>query len=127
MKKLYILLIAIFGLNATHAQWVPQNSGTTNILYSVCFTDANTGYIGGSDSHLLKTLDGGTTWDTTYTLAGPGFNSVFFTDANTGYAAGEGFLFKTIDAGLTWTNQMIFIGEHPSVFSPMQILDILCI
>jgi len=117
MKKFYILLIAIFGLTIAHAQWIPQNSGTTTHLFSVDFTDSNTGYIGGWDNLLLKTLDGGTTWDTLNTPVGSGyFFSVTFTDVNTGFAAGNGIL-KTADAGLTLAyNQTCCNGSLSSVF-----------
>ena len=44
MKKLYVFMFALPVINNTKAQWVSQNSGTTNNLNSVYFTDAVTGY-----------------------------------------------------------------------------------
>ena len=34
------------------------------ILYSVYFTDQNTGYVVGDNGDILKSTDGGTTWTT---------------------------------------------------------------
>ena len=48
--------------------WVPQSSGTANMLFGVSFIDANTGTaVGGScgiggESTILRTTDGGGTW-----------------------------------------------------------------
>ncbi|MBN2173309.1 MAG: T9SS type A sorting domain-containing protein [Bacteroidales bacterium] len=109
MKKSHLLFLALvlIGFNC-FAQWVTQNSGISTHLLSVYFTDSNTGYIGGWNNQLLKTQDGGTTWETSNPPAGFGdIFSITFTDANTGYAAGlyegGGSMLTTIDAGSTWT------------------------
>jgi len=109
----------------------PENNST---LTSVFFTDANTGYVAGYDpmgGHhgiILKTIDGGLTWDSleldVYYL-----NSVFFTDINTGYLAGSvsyfnstdgrsynGIILKTIDGGLTWDPLELDVTYLNSVF-----------
>jgi hypothetical protein len=39
--------------------WTILTSGTTNNLYSVFFTDANTGYLVGEGGTILKTSNGG--------------------------------------------------------------------
>ena len=58
MKKFYIILFAQFMVCGASAQWFPQNSGTTNNINSVYFTDVNTGYAVGTNT-ILKTTDGG--------------------------------------------------------------------
>jgi photosystem II stability/assembly factor-like uncharacterized protein len=78
-------------------------------LYSVYFTNANTGYaVGGV---IFKTINGGMTW-TALTLPIKGsLGSVYFTDANTGYTVGslpdsltsDGVILQTINGGTTWT------------------------
>jgi photosystem II stability/assembly factor-like uncharacterized protein len=109
------------------------NGGTWNIQYSVItewpvvwltsvyFSDANTGYVVGGKAHanqtagiLLKTTDGGTTWDVLPAETFP-LNSVFFTGFDKGYIAGgfcnetgcTGEILKTSDGGATWTAQNI--------------------
>ena len=42
--------------------WNPQQSGTTNFLLGVCFTDANTGTAVGGFGTIFRTTTGGTTW-----------------------------------------------------------------
>ena len=93
------------------ADWVNQSSGIpdqyTSIsndfidnLYSVYFTNADTGYAVGDSGRIIKTTDGGTNWirqtsGTTSTL-----NSVFFVGRDTGYVAGSnGIILKTTNGG----------------------------
>jgi photosystem II stability/assembly factor-like uncharacterized protein len=62
MKRIYVILIAIFALNIANAQWVQQKPGTTNGFHSVYFTDSLTGYVVGNAGTILKTENGDTTW-----------------------------------------------------------------
>ena len=92
-------------------------------LFSVCFPDSNTGYaVGaeGSNGIIIKTTDGGTTWNILPTEADNPLLSVFFTDDNTGYAVGwMGTCIKTTDGGTTWTNLPIgTIAQLNSVYFP---------
>lgn len=85
-------------------------------IMSLFFTDDSTGYAAGYDDIdysgiLLKTINGGTSWDTLLYL--PNFtslSSVCFTDANTGYVGGSHTLLKTVDAGLTWSVDSAGLG-----------------
>ena len=62
MKKLYILFFALFMVNGAIGQWFWQNPFPQgNLLSSVFFTDANTGYAVGNVGTILKTLNGGYT------------------------------------------------------------------
>jgi len=81
-------------------------------LYSVFFTDANTGFaVGGKTggSVILKTIDRGTTWTELSIGTNYPLKSVYFSDSNTGYAVGWAHgtggdnIIKTIDGGITWT------------------------
>jgi photosystem II stability/assembly factor-like uncharacterized protein len=74
------------------------SSGLT--LSSVCFFDANTGYVTGSGGTILKTTDGGINWLFQNSRTSKSLSSVFFTGENTGYAVGEyGTILKTTDGG----------------------------
>jgi photosystem II stability/assembly factor-like uncharacterized protein len=53
-KHITIIKTTDAGLN-----WTAQSSGDTNSLYSVYFTDSNTGYSVGSGGTILKTTNGG--------------------------------------------------------------------
>jgi hypothetical protein len=73
-------------------------------LACVFFTAPQTGYIGGSvnqgNSSILKTTDGGISWQICSEQSQNGINGIFFTDANTGYAVGNyGAILKTDNGG----------------------------
>src|SRR5208283_3583242 len=87
------------------SQWTWQNPlPQGNSLKSVYFTDFNTGYCAGECGTIMKTLNGGTSWNI---LKSGTTNNLFylsFTDINTAYAAGaNGTILKTADGGNTWT------------------------
>jgi photosystem II stability/assembly factor-like uncharacterized protein len=99
--------------------WTIQNSGTYFDLYSVYFTDTNTGYVTGGDtfweSILLKTTNGGMSWSVLTTGYERPYKSIHFVNADTGYFVGNGYLepnigdiiFKTTDGGKNWTKKML--------------------
>ena len=45
--------------------WTSQSSGTTNYLYGVSFTDANTGTAVGWNGTIIRTTNGGANLDIT--------------------------------------------------------------
>lgn len=73
--------------------WSEQFPTTTLPWYGVYFTSINTGYVVGGDGFntgvILQTINGGTTWTTSFTGTNT-FNSVFFPLATEGYACGLG-------------------------------------
>lgn len=78
-------------------------TGYNEILSSVFFIDANTGYVVGNNGIILKTINGGNTWDKLTSGITNNLRSVFFTDNNTGFAFGAGgTILQTTDGGNTW-------------------------
>jgi len=110
MKKLTVFICFALVSAFVQAQWTVQYTSETDYFTSVYFTDANTGYVIGWDNGLavggiLKTIDGGSTWDILSSGTTTWLNSVFFTNANTGYVVGDyGTIIKTLDGGTTWNN-----------------------
>jgi len=104
-EKLFLLCFFIFLINATNAQkWQYLNPKPTgNPIWTICYTDADTWYAAGSLGTMLKTIDGGVIWTTLNLDYGTDIGNVHFINANTGYASGGNMVFKTIDAGETWT------------------------
>lgn len=104
MKKIYIILIALFLINGAMAQWTWQNPlPQGNTLMSVYFTNANTGYIVGVCGTILKTINGGTNWTISASGTTNDLRSVFFTDPSTGYVVGlGGIILKTTNGGDVW-------------------------
>ena len=88
------LLLVVYGtiLRTTNGgtTWTSQTSGTTNELWGVSFTDANTGTAVGSEGTILRTTNGGTTWTSQTSGTTNQLFGVSFADANTGTAVGDG-------------------------------------
>jgi photosystem II stability/assembly factor-like uncharacterized protein len=110
MKKFYILLIMMLAFNVANAQWVEQISPSINNLYSVYFTDTDTGYIVGGylqgQNDILKTTDGGENWESQTSGITGCLYSVHFPSKDTGYAVGDGgVILKTTNGGTNWLSQ----------------------
>jgi photosystem II stability/assembly factor-like uncharacterized protein len=84
--------------------WMPQSSGTTDLLNAVSFVDINTGWVVMIRAGLiLSTTDGGAHWTPRSTEANDPLYAVSFVDADTGTAVGAfGTLVRTTDGGVTW-------------------------
>ncbi len=86
-------------------------SGTN--LWGVKMVSSNTGWISGTNNTLLKTTNGGLTWQSVTT---PGYTSDFwgidFLDANRGFIAATGKVLLTTDSGESW-------GVIPPVILPL--------
>jgi len=92
-----------FGIEG-RSGWVAQYQ--VNDLYSVSFTDANTGTAVGDYGTILRTTDGGAHWVAQWASTRKKLNCVAFHDANTGLAVGEGgVILKTTDGGATWVGK----------------------
>jgi len=118
MKRIFILLSLLlqwpegllwespFGLVpfSLFAQgWHVQNPAP---LYSVCFADANAGWVVGDFGTIHHTTDGGTFWTIQASGTSNNLGSVFFTDANIGWAVGDaGTIVHTTDGGTRWMDQ----------------------
>lgn len=96
--------------------WISVNlptSVSTRTYNSIYFTDDLHGVIVGGEEGgwqtndsiqtILKTDDGGTTWNIIRDNPNPCLRSVTFSDNNTGFAAGNnGTLLKSFNGGLNW-------------------------
>jgi len=111
MKFLIALLLLLAQIHVKAQTWFPIASGTSKNLNSIHFPSANVGYICGDDSLLLKTTDGGLTWNpinfSGINLTGWNNNILnlqFLTDS-IGYLTAGPYsdTYKTVDGGLNWT------------------------
>lgn len=113
MKKYLFLFLALLtgGMSATAQNWFQIPTGTTKRLNTIDFPSSTVGYIGGNDSLLLKTTDGGQTWNPvafsgiTFYPNGEHFVKLQFITETIGFAAVGPYSgsYKTTDGGLTWT------------------------
>jgi photosystem II stability/assembly factor-like uncharacterized protein len=95
--------------------WRQLEVPTRATLTGVHFHDKQLGWVVGHDATILRTLDGGATWDRVYYDPGeesPLFD-VWFRDAENGFAVGAyGLFLVTSDGGATWTRQTVEEDEY---------------
>ena len=112
-------MVSLFLVNGAMAQWTVLSSGTSESLKSVYFTDANNGFVGGSNT-FLKTTNGGITWSVIPIGGLFIFHSIDFPSPDTGYAVGwgiDGSIYKTTNTGITWTPYTGYINGELSTVS----------
>lgn len=101
-------------------QWIVQSSGTTARLRGISAVSDRVAWAGGSGSTVLRTADGGATWQKlTITTDALDFRDIDAFDSLTAYvlSIGNGPLsriYKTTDGGATWTLQ--FKNDDPKAF-----------
>jgi photosystem II stability/assembly factor-like uncharacterized protein len=104
----FTLLLILIIHQISFGQWEEKNISTTSTLSSVHFLDDENGFVAGGNK-IFKTIDGGDTWETSFT----GSDLVFFEDVliieeNNIIAVGQDFdsfqsvIVKTIDNGINW-------------------------
>jgi photosystem II stability/assembly factor-like uncharacterized protein len=98
---------------------VPYSTTSRTAFNCIQMLDNNTGWICGSLGAVYKTSNGGVNWDSVAIDALPGsinFRKIDFVNANTGwvfasaYATGSAdsaTIFKTTNAGVNWTRQIL--------------------
>ncbi len=105
-----ILIPAVLFLLPGYASagWVQQPSGTTAGLHTVYFINPQTGWVAGDSGFVLRTTDGGASWNrnSVDTLIWS-CRSLWFQDATRGWAVGSGgrfsgLLYITTDGGVSW-------------------------
>ena len=111
MKKLLLLALVSIGWSSFAQSWFQVPVATDKRLNDIDFVSNNIGYIGGNDSTLLKTIDGGQTW-TQVTHSGIAtfgpyhFVDIDFVDELNGWATigPWSYMHYTTDGGVTWTS-----------------------
>ncbi len=104
MKYFYLaILLIIINIPTLKAQWLP----TTGSVYScnaIFFPDTNTGYAVGVA--LVKSIDGGNTWNSLSIAAGEEDESIWFEDDTKGIVvggnSGNPVVKSTINGGINW-------------------------
>lgn len=116
MKKILFVLLLLLSELSVQGQWIQLNTDTLYDYNSVYFLNPDTGFVCGSvyygwDGVILRTLDGGNSWDTT--LLGYSLADISFVNDSTGFTGGQdGGIYKTTDTGNNWT----FIGNFGNNF-----------
>jgi len=110
-----VLMIA-----ATNPHWTIQTTGVTARLRGVSAVNERVAWASGSNGTVLRTNDGGSTWQTiAVTAEALDFRDIDAIDERTVYVLSIGTgeasrIYKTTDGGATWTLQ--FKNENPKAF-----------
>ncbi|MFN8134478.1 MAG: YCF48-related protein [Bacteroidales bacterium] len=94
--------------------WILQKNPTKNPIVDVFFITPQKGWAVGMDSTILRTVNGGLTWQRTELTVSNNwyFRSVFFIDEMHGWAVGVyGVIMLTDDGGVTWKEVVNGHGE----------------
>ncbi|MCR4848198.1 MAG: T9SS type A sorting domain-containing protein [Bacteroidales bacterium] len=110
ITRLFFLLLLAMAGTVNAQQWEVLHTGVTEDLYDICCIDANTIFVCGQNGLILKTEDGGSSWQEKYSQTGYDWYKIKFFDSNIGFVFGDDDnshdnnykLLKTIDGGETW-------------------------
>jgi len=110
MKKAALLSCILLAVSVHAQNWFQIPTGTTKQLNTIDFPSSTIGYIGGNDSLLLKTINGGQTWQEvnysgiTFYPDGEHFVKLQFITETIGFATVGPYsgVYKTLDGGLNW-------------------------
>ncbi len=85
---------------------------TAYSLQALWFTSPAIGFGVGPDGLILRTTNGGASWNVMNSTSTENLNAIHFYDADTGYVAGgteviNGVVLKTTDGGTTWHKQFV--------------------
>jgi photosystem II stability/assembly factor-like uncharacterized protein len=84
--------------------WSIQPSVSTASLKSISFPSSDIGFTVGYNGEMLKTINGGISWEKLSTGTNLRLTSVYYSDANNGYiATSNGSILKTTNGGISWT------------------------
>ena len=134
MKRISVFLLFIFlSASALQAQWRELHTGVTENLYDVCCVDTNTVFVCGQNGVILKTEDGGETWEDvnntivfkndyhnyvsdTYDGLFSCQNNLCITSSDTIFVYKQNTLFISTDFGENFSSQTFQEGKINGVF-----------
>lgn len=105
-RILLVLSLLVFLPIVAGAQWRKVNAFTGTFFNEAFFSDASHGWLTSLTTTIVRTADGGATWQTSVLPNGTvSFNrDLCFLSNTTGFISGEDGIWKTADGGVTWTN-----------------------
>lgn len=138
-KPLTVLIFCSLSFSV-NAQWLSLRSYGNS--FKSCFAiNADTFFVSAKNGYILRTLDGGATWDSSKTLINSTvYLDIFFPSKSIGYACGGGVnsrnmssIVKTINMGKTWDsitsnlygydfNKLYFINDSIGYFAGEKLL-----
>ena len=80
-------------------------SGNCDSYFGLFFINKDSGWVCGNGSKVLRTRNGGVTFDSGY-VPSSWLYDMYFKDSNTGLVTSEGEIFKTTNGGTTWFHSL---------------------
>lgn len=117
MKNILVLLLVNLFYLGSQAQWYSKNPSvlpTNAIISSIQLTNSSTAFLAAGTNGVFKSSDGGDNWTATSVPTSNNSYTLFFIDNNNGFVAGDA-IYKTNDAGTTWTALPAIAG---ALFTP---------
>ena len=106
MKKLLFFSLLFLGPTSnlfSQSGWTELTNPTDQPYFGVYFLSSSIGFVCGANGVLLRTSNGGDSWDIIQLNPDILFYKIGFKDANTGFVIGSfGVAYKTEDTGMTW-------------------------
>jgi type IX secretion system substrate protein len=116
MNKLFSsFLVLLMCSSLTYSQWSEQTSPITTLLYSVSAVDNNVVWACGNVGKVLRTTNGGATWDSVPTPLLPpiALYNIWGINATTAIVTGspsDTYVFKTTNSGAFWAQVFSQVG-----------------
>jgi photosystem II stability/assembly factor-like uncharacterized protein len=133
LNFILFLTILIIGCNkddnvttpdSSQGEWkLVRNADTTNHFYGLCFADKINGWAVGNFGLILRTTDGGYSWNTQTSGTINSLKCVYFTDTQKGWiGGGSNSIGMTTNGGGTWSWQYP-AGESNRTFMSMSFVN----
>lgn len=92
----------IFRTTDSGSNFTSVPTGTNIWFLDIYFINPQTGFACGQNGYIVKTLNGGLSWNVVYQAANF-MHCIRFIDQNTGYVAGYTYVYKSTNGGMNWT------------------------
>lgn len=99
MKKILSALSFLLVAGAASAQWTPVQTPVTHNLYDIFFANPLTGYCVGDSGTVLKSVDGGASWNLLPSFTNELVEEVYFKNADTGWVKTPASVYQTTNGG----------------------------
>lgn len=115
---LFIVLLVLSACkkDTINLEFAQIETGVNQRITNIYFVNENLGFACGglpfANGFILKTTNGGSTWQLNNNLIGHGLNSIRFVNDSVGYAVGyNGYILRTENAGNSWSVHNYFTYE----------------
>lgn len=118
MKHLFLICLLLPSVLISQPNWQYKQPVYTNDLFAVKFFNESTGIAAGSDGFMIKTYDGGNSWQEVKTAAGNKINSFCFLNSTNGLAACDnGTILFTTNQGSSWIQRKSATSKNINIIA----------